>query len=145
MPFGFCQGQGRPDLVAKIHLCEILPYLLCLIFLMNSYGIVGAALAWSLRATVDFFLLWWFARIPLQRLRLILPSACVVAIALLGAYTLQKMIIFQVVGAFGLVGVILWIWQRSDPSFIKMQQQVFARLRLMRPVAAAAASDKDGL
>jgi O-antigen/teichoic acid export membrane protein len=49
------QGAGRSDLTAKLHLLELLPYLLILWILLNLYGIAGAAMAWCARVAIDFF------------------------------------------------------------------------------------------
>jgi O-antigen/teichoic acid export membrane protein len=53
VPFGLVQSAGRPDLTAKLHLVELPFYLLVLWWLLNSFGIVGVALAWLLRVVVD--------------------------------------------------------------------------------------------
>jgi len=53
IPFAFIQGAGRPDLTAKLHLVELPLYLLGLWVLMNQWGVVGAAAAWTLRAGFD--------------------------------------------------------------------------------------------
>ena len=55
--FTVIQAAGRPDLVAKIHAAEILPYLLLFYLLVDRYGINGAALSWSVRSGVDFILM----------------------------------------------------------------------------------------
>lgn len=52
-PFAFLQGTGRPDLTAKLHLMELPLYVASLAWLANLYGIVGVAVAWTLRATFD--------------------------------------------------------------------------------------------
>lgn len=57
--FTAIQSAGRPDLTAKLHLCEFPCFLLLLLLLTTQYGIVGAALAWAVRATADFVLLLW--------------------------------------------------------------------------------------
>jgi len=57
--FTAVQSLGRADTTAKLHLCEFPVFLLLLYWLASRYGIVGAALAWALRATVDFGLLLW--------------------------------------------------------------------------------------
>jgi O-antigen/teichoic acid export membrane protein len=44
---------GRSDWIAKLHLMEIVPYVLLLWWLVNSLGIVGVALAWTIRAASD--------------------------------------------------------------------------------------------
>lgn len=55
--FTVIQSAGRADATAKLHLCEFPVFLLLLFWLTTNYGIAGAALAWSIRATVDFLLL----------------------------------------------------------------------------------------
>ncbi|MNL47111.1 hypothetical protein D3C87_1698780 [compost metagenome] len=45
--------MGRSDLSAKIHLLEVIPYLLVLYYLVQIYGATGAAMAWALRSCVD--------------------------------------------------------------------------------------------
>lgn len=55
--FTVLQSSGRPDLVAKTHLLELAPYAYGLWYLTSRFGIAGTAMAWSLRALVDMFLL----------------------------------------------------------------------------------------
>ena len=52
-PFAMLQGTGRPDLTAKLHLVELPLYIAALAALAHGYGIVGVAIAWTLRVTVD--------------------------------------------------------------------------------------------
>jgi len=62
MPANLLDGIGRPDLRAKIFLSYILPYVALLWFLISKFGIVGAALAWTLRAGLElilFFAVSW--------------------------------------------------------------------------------------
>lgn len=58
IPYALLQGIGRPDLTAKIHLFELPLYLIGVWFLVKSAGIVGAALAWTLRMTLEAVLLF---------------------------------------------------------------------------------------
>lgn len=51
------QGIGRPDLTAKLHIFESIPYWVVLYILIKAYGIEGAAIAWFLRVSVDTLLL----------------------------------------------------------------------------------------
>jgi O-antigen/teichoic acid export membrane protein len=58
VPYAHLQAVGRPDLPAKFHLVEV-PLQVALAFvLINSWGISGAALAWSVRVTLDALLLF---------------------------------------------------------------------------------------
>jgi O-antigen/teichoic acid export membrane protein len=51
------QGVGRPDLVARAHGVELVVYVPLLTWLILGWGVVGAAVAWTLRATLDLTLL----------------------------------------------------------------------------------------
>ena len=57
--FAFVQGRGRPDITAKIHLLEFIFYFPFLWWSLKEYGIVGAAVIWTMRATFDGILLFW--------------------------------------------------------------------------------------
>ncbi len=57
IPYSFIHSLKRPDITAKIHLIELPFYLLTLLWLLKDYGIIGAAIAWSLRAGIDCVLL----------------------------------------------------------------------------------------
>ena len=58
VPFALIQGLARPDVTAKIHLVELPLQLILAWVLVRLWGITGAALAWSLRTTVDALLLF---------------------------------------------------------------------------------------
>ncbi|NOX76411.1 MAG: flippase [Gammaproteobacteria bacterium] len=61
VPFGMLQSAGRADLTAKLHLLELPLYLLTLWWLLDAYGITGAAIAWVLRVAVDTLILFVMA------------------------------------------------------------------------------------
>lgn len=61
VPFALIQAAGRPDLTARVHVLELAPYLVTLWILVSRAGITGAALAWSLRVTVDAVLMLFLA------------------------------------------------------------------------------------
>ena len=62
IPFTYLQGRGRPDLPAKFHVLELLPYVAILWLLIDLLGVPGAAWAWDLRVLVDALLLFWAAQ-----------------------------------------------------------------------------------
>jgi O-antigen/teichoic acid export membrane protein len=66
LPFVLIQGLGRPDIPAKLNLVEGPLYAVGLYWSVRSYGVTGAAVAWTLRATLDALLLFFFAH-RLQR------------------------------------------------------------------------------
>ncbi|QFT75975.1 flippase [Erythrobacter sp. THAF29] len=51
------QAQGRPEVVAKIHLIQLLPFLLALFWALNAFGLVGAAIVYLARNTIDTIML----------------------------------------------------------------------------------------
>jgi O-antigen/teichoic acid export membrane protein len=53
---------GRPDLTAKLLLCELLPYLILCFFLTSNFGINGTATAWLLRIATETTFLFIVAR-----------------------------------------------------------------------------------
>jgi O-antigen/teichoic acid export membrane protein len=56
--YSLLQGTGRPDIPAKFHLIELPLHLAFAWILINHWGITGAALAWTIRVTLDAFLLF---------------------------------------------------------------------------------------
>jgi O-antigen/teichoic acid export membrane protein len=58
LPFVYLLGQGRPDVVARFHVLELFLYAVGAWWLVRSLGVTGAALAWTLRVTLDAGLLF---------------------------------------------------------------------------------------
>src|SRR5262249_38742237 len=61
-PFAMIQARGRADLTAKIHLAELPFYVTSVLYLIRIKGIEGAAIAWTLRVSVDAAVLFLVAR-----------------------------------------------------------------------------------
>lgn len=53
LPSAMLQGAGRADITAKLQMAELPVYIIILFWLVNNFGIKGAAVAWMLRVTVD--------------------------------------------------------------------------------------------
>ncbi|MCR2830914.1 flippase [Acidithiobacillus ferrooxidans] len=51
--YSYLQAIGRPDIMTKFYLVQLLPFLFFLWFSIEYFGILGAAIAWSLRMAVD--------------------------------------------------------------------------------------------
>jgi O-antigen/teichoic acid export membrane protein len=63
VPYAFLQAQGRPDVPAKLHIVEVLPFLAILWVGLKVAGVEGGALAWTVRAMGDSILLAWASKI----------------------------------------------------------------------------------
>jgi O-antigen/teichoic acid export membrane protein len=61
LAFALIQSAGRPEITAKIHLIELPFYLVTLWWLIEFFGIDGAAMAWVLRVGVDALIMFVFA------------------------------------------------------------------------------------
>jgi O-antigen/teichoic acid export membrane protein len=68
IPSGFINALGRPDLVAKLNLVEVIFHIPIAWALISRFGLTGAALAWTLRVTLDAVLLYAVSSGVLRRL-----------------------------------------------------------------------------
>jgi O-antigen/teichoic acid export membrane protein len=55
--YAYLQGIGRADLTGKLHLFEVVPYLLTLVLSITYFGIIGASISWFLRSLIDLFIM----------------------------------------------------------------------------------------
>ena len=67
IPFSYIQSAGRPDLTAKLHLVELPLYLVAVWWVVGAFGIVGVALVWTIRITVDAVAMFLISRIFLKQ------------------------------------------------------------------------------
>jgi O-antigen/teichoic acid export membrane protein len=73
------QARGRPDLVAKLHGAELLPYVLVSVIAVYSFGLLGAACTWVARCAFETGMLLVLARMPRTLLKLIAALFGVIA------------------------------------------------------------------
>lgn len=86
IPYFLLQGKGRPDIAAKFHALEIVPFVLFLWAALHYWGVYGAAWAWSIRVVIDAYLLFRFSNIPKGVMRALGTPAAIVGSALVGTY-----------------------------------------------------------
>jgi O-antigen/teichoic acid export membrane protein len=112
--FAVVQGGGRPDLTGKLHLVELPVYAALLWFALRSYGVEGAAIAWTLRLALDALLLFALALRMLPRARtdangagrLILSGTALLTAATLPESVPAKLVLFALVAtAYGVVAM----------------------------------------
>jgi len=63
MYYSLLHAQGRSKVTALLHMVEVPLFLVLLYFLIMHLGVVGAAIAWSIRMVVDTVGLLFFSRI----------------------------------------------------------------------------------
>jgi O-antigen/teichoic acid export membrane protein len=61
IPYSLLQALGRSDVTGKLHLIELPLHFALVWVLVSAFGLVGAALAWSIRVTIDAALLFFAA------------------------------------------------------------------------------------
>jgi O-antigen/teichoic acid export membrane protein len=125
VPYSFLQAQGRPDLVAKLHALEFLPFIGILLLLLYRFGLTGAALAWSGRVVVDTVLLLMLARFQLHNLLRLLPAL----VLLLSSYFLTQMADFSALWSLLLAGIVFLAFAGCAIVFDATTRQIVLTLR----------------
>jgi O-antigen/teichoic acid export membrane protein len=116
VPFWQIQAAGRPDLAAKVHLCELPFYVLAFWGFTTWLGVEGASVAWMLRATIDAGLMYWFSSrllaesktATLRLARMCISAAPFLLCAMLLKGAIAPLVFFCVV--FSAFLVIAWRW-----------------------------------
>ena len=114
-PFAMLQSTGRPDITAKLHMVELPLYIVGLAWVTHAYGIVGVALAWTVRVTIDAVALFVMANQRIRGLSQGLEQTMTISAALLvvlgGACflegTMMKGLVF--IGLSGVFAVFAWL------------------------------------
>ncbi|HKU26537.1 MAG TPA: flippase [Candidatus Sulfotelmatobacter sp.] len=126
IPYSHLQAIGRPDIVAKFHTIEVVPFLGMLWLGLHFFGLVGCALAWTLRVSVDAILLFVVAGKTPGWQRLI-PGLILVIIAAPLAPT--AILSFKTPAEIGLLIIAaIWAWKLSP----QVQSTLRSRIQFLR-------------
>src|SRR3990172_7832488 len=130
IPFVMIQGLGRPDITAKFHLLEVLLYLPITWILVKQAGVTGGALAWMVRATIDFLLLFGasskFTGVAVYRERGLVRGAAFVAAtgailvvaSMLDPSVLVKALVSSIVAVFFVLVAWKYVFDAAERQFI---------------------------
>jgi len=114
MPYALLQAAGRPDLTAKIHLIEVPCYLGLLYWGIWAHGLEGAAIAWTVRLSVEAAVLFFIVRDALApRLWITMAAGTAALLVACGITELFFKIVFFLVVLSVFAGVI-WHWTLDD-------------------------------
>ncbi|MHB8511327.1 MAG: flippase [Actinomycetota bacterium] len=115
VPYAFIQAIGRPDVTAKLHLLELPLHIGLVWFLVTRFGLIGAALAWTIRVAIDAATLFVAAAhldrrwsLKPSRAFLVLPAIVVlagIALVIQDAPTLPMRTTGALVLAFGTLSI----------------------------------------
>ncbi len=85
LPYGFLQAQGRPRVTATVAMVEIFPFFIVLWLLIRLFGLPGAALAWTLRVTLNCIALFILSGCVDRQMLRLLPAIVMMLLCLLTA------------------------------------------------------------
>ena len=112
VPANMLTGQGRPDIVAKIHMVQIPLYVVIAYFLIRKYSIGGAAVAFTLRVSFETVLILCSLRVGVGNffLKIVSGRMIFVAAALLLLNALYKYVFSVNVHIFAYLAVYLLLY-----------------------------------
>ncbi|CAG4888363.1 flippase [Paraburkholderia gardini] len=132
IPYGHLQATGRPDVVARFHLFELVPFVALLWWSLHAFGLIGAALAWSARCAVDGFLLFRAAGLGRQLTRHLLMPGLLVLVAY-GATLLFPWPSWQIVTAWIVLTGTSLVWVSiAEPLFRSMAARALSAVLARR-------------
>jgi len=130
-PSSLLDAVGRPDLSAKLHLCELPIYAALLVLSLVRVGIAGAAVAWTTRIALDAVLLFVlasrFGYLPAAKLWRGIRATCAVllgwvGVSLIVALLVRPLLLRAAVTAASTLLLAVAIWkfalESTDRSFI---------------------------
>ena len=129
IPYTLLQAQGRPDIPAKLHLIELLPFLGVLWVGVRVGGVAGAAAAWSARVFFDAVFLVIAAKSQLRSQIYLLPAA-IVALAVFAVVQVvpASLAARALVGIAAGIPTLFWSWFVAPPSLRGYALRFRARL-----------------
>ncbi|MGB8325140.1 MAG: polysaccharide biosynthesis C-terminal domain-containing protein, partial [Candidatus Acidiferrum sp.] len=86
--FTLLQSQGRADLTGKVAIIDALPCIAIFWILTTTFGIVGAAAAWTVRCGVETIVILWLAGMKRGDFLRLLPPPALLAASLIVARVL---------------------------------------------------------
>jgi O-antigen/teichoic acid export membrane protein len=142
VPYALLQGQNRPDLVAKFHALETVPFVALLWMGIHVAGVEGAAWAWSVRVVIDTALLFGAAKLGGKLIRQLIPIFVLVAATLMGVSVINEGLLTRLPVSAALAALILmWGWfvaPRPARSMLGHFTQAVAKIRRVSQGAAIA-------
>lgn len=123
------QATGRPGIVARLLIYELVPFFAFLWWAMQTFGVLGAALAWSARCVIDGFLLYRAARLEIRPLRMLAAPTLIIGIAYVGTLVLAPLSLPSITMWIATTGVALAWSARAQPALFARVLGVFASMR----------------
>lgn len=143
VPYTLLHASGRPGVVARLHLLEVVPYLGVLYLSVTYLGLVGAAVAFSLRTAVDFLLLARKAGLLAHVVGVTVMPAAMLGCAVTIAWTVMPGDSAWIWSAGPLTGAsLVWSWRHARAEFPRLPSFGFAPRARTGPSQATRAGDE---
>lgn len=134
VPYSTISAKGRTDIFAKLYWAELLLYVFAAVILIKSFGIIGAALAYTLRVVVDAFAIIMIAKkianIPFSLFRhfhaLLLSVAMLLPAILVAAFYNSSSVWLIVLVPLCLAAYGATVWH----SFIEIEEKKWVMTRV---------------
>ena len=125
VPPNMLTGQGRPDIVAKIHMAQIPLYTVVAYFLIRKYSIGGAAVAFTLRVSFETLLILYSLRVGIWKffLRIVSGRMICVAVGMLLLNALYKYVFSVNVYIFAYLAVYMLLYAVLFWSFLLIDSE----------------------
>lgn len=125
IPFEHLQATNRPDLTAKFHAFEIVPFLGVLWAGVHYFGLLGAAWAWTLRVTFDALLLLLVAKQAGEWRRLV--AGAVLVVIAVSVSPLREFWWRSFAELLAFIAAVFWSWRSSPLLRHAIRTQVLSR------------------
>lgn len=123
------QATGKPGIVARFQAYEMVPFFILLWWMLQHFGVLGAALAWSARCLLDGVLLLHAARLDARPARMLAAPALIVAVAYIGTLVFAPLTWPAIAVWLGTTGVAL-VWSaRTEPRAYARLLELVASMR----------------
>lgn len=134
-------AQGRPDLVAKVHIAEIIPFSAVLWIAVRVAGIEGAALVWVLRSAAETLLLFWLASLSWRTAKsLLVPGGLLLTSVLCAEVAGEDIRWHATLGILLLLLTGAWALRQIPTMKQRFQVAISSLGNSPRPTAAESAS-----
>lgn len=142
IPFVALQARGDPDRLAKVHLWETPVFLVVMYVATVQFGVVGAAVSWSIRLLADTAILLWIT--GLRRvlyadvlLPLLLPStAFTIVLFVSGGWIMQVEIVSALLVIWAVIDTMAAGRSETPVSLLTLGRQLHLRLAARRRTIA---------
>jgi O-antigen/teichoic acid export membrane protein len=120
VPAVMLQGQGRPAIVAKLHVLELIPYVAILWIGVTWAGLPGAAWAWALRVAIDALLMFWASGLWARVFSVLWTGMALIAVVQLAVHLTAEMPMIREIVAIAVLIAAIFYSLRVAPKDLRL-------------------------